>query len=190
MKILDKVGSWIDKLDAKIFGKEGYQPLAGQGFVMALKVAIGVGIMVFIVQMFTTGRTAENWAAAIGGVIILGGMVMKTLPNFKGAELSVGAKIGYGFFCFFLANIALMLAMWIVFLLIIILVIRIVFFFIGDNSSSGSKSGGGKATRDDCYNCEIRGAGRRVCRKLSDYEGKEVECDAFNPADCPHYIGR
>ncbi len=25
MKILDKVSSWIDKLDAKIFGKEGYQ---------------------------------------------------------------------------------------------------------------------------------------------------------------------
>ena len=44
MKILDKIGSWIDKLDAKIFGKENYQPLAGQGFVAALKTAVGVGI--------------------------------------------------------------------------------------------------------------------------------------------------
>lgn len=188
MKILNKVGSWIDKLDTKIFGKEGYQPLAGQGFIMALKVAIGVGIMVFVVQMFTTGRTAENWAAAIGGLIILGGMVMKTLPNFKGAELSTGAKIGYGFFCFFLAYIALMLAMWIVFLLIIILVVHIVLFFVGDNSSSGSKSG--KVTRDDCYHCELKGHGRRVCRKLSGYEGKEVICDTYNPADCPHYTSR
>ena len=41
MKILDKIGSWIDKLDAKIFGKENYQPLAGQGFVAALKTAVG-----------------------------------------------------------------------------------------------------------------------------------------------------
>ena len=44
MKILDKIGSWIDKLDAKIFGKENYQPLAGQGFVAALKTAVGVGL--------------------------------------------------------------------------------------------------------------------------------------------------
>ena len=65
MKILDKIGSWIDKLDAKIFGKENYQPLAGQGFVAALKTAVGVGIVLFLVQMFTTGRTLENWTAGI-----------------------------------------------------------------------------------------------------------------------------
>ena len=39
---VDKIGSWIDKLDAKIFGKENYQPLAGQGFVAALKTAVAV----------------------------------------------------------------------------------------------------------------------------------------------------
>ena len=71
MKILDKIGSWIDKLDAKIFGKENYQPLAGQGFVAALKTAVGVGIVLFLVQMFTTGRTLENWTAGIGAACIL-----------------------------------------------------------------------------------------------------------------------
>ena len=101
MKILDKIGSWIDKLDAKIFGKENYQPLAGQGFVAALKTAVGVGIVLFLVQMFTTGRTLENWTAGIGAACILIAMVMKTLPNFLGQTLSIGAKIGYGFFFIF-----------------------------------------------------------------------------------------
>ena len=91
MKILDKIGSWIDKLDAKIFGKENYQPLAGQGFVAALKTAVGVGIVLFLVQMFTTGRTLENWTAGIGAACILIAMVMKTLPNFLGQTLSIGA---------------------------------------------------------------------------------------------------
>ncbi len=185
MKILDKIGSWIDKLDAKIFRKENYQPLAGQGFVAALKTAVGVGIVLFLVQMFTTGRTLENWTAGIGAACILIAMVMKTLPNFLGQTLSIGAKIGYGFFCFFLASFALQLAMYIVMLLLIILVLYIAFFFMG-----GSTGKSGKATRDDCYYCEIRGAGRRACLKESGYEGREVECNSSNPVNCPHYIKR
>ncbi len=187
MRILDKVSSWIDKLDAKIFGKEGYQPLAGQGFIMALKVAIGVGVVLFLVQMLTTGKTAQNWVAGIGAVAILAAMVMKILPNFKGKTLSIGAKIGYGFFCLLLTSLALQLAMWIIMFLLLLLVLYIMFYFLGGSSSKG---GSRKVTRDDCYHCEIRGAGRRVCLKESEYEGKEVECNSFNPANCPHYIKR
>lgn len=137
MKILSKVGSWIDKLDAKIFGKEGYQPLAGQGFIMTLKVSVGVGIILFIIQMFTTGKQVEEWAAIIGGIIILGSMVKTVLPNLKGTTLSIGAKIGYGVFCFLLANIALMLAMWVVFFAIILFVLYITSFFGGNSGRKG-----------------------------------------------------
>ena len=151
----------------------------------ALKTAVGVGIVLFLVQMLTTGRTLENWTAGIGAACILIAMVMKTLPNFLGQTLSIGAKIGYGFFCFFLASFALQLAMYIVMLLLIILVLYIAFFFMG-----GSTGKSGKAARDDCYYCEIRGAGRRVCLKESGYEGREVECNSSNPVNCPHYIKR
>lgn len=187
MKILEKVGSWIDKLDAKIFGKEGYQPLAGQGFVLALKVAIGAGAVLFLVQMLTTGRTAETWVAAIGGVAILLAMVLQTLPNFKGNTLSIGAKIGYGFFCLFLTAFALQLAMYIVMLILLIIVLNIMFYFLGGSSSSGGRNK--KATCDDCYYCEYKGMGRRVCMKESEYEGKEVLCNS-NPTNCPHYVRR
>ena len=54
----------------------------------------------------------------------------------------------------------------------------------------GSTGKSGKAARDDCYYCEIRGAGRRVCLKESGYEGREVECNSSNPVNCPHYIKR
>lgn len=184
MKILDKIGSWIDKLDAKIFGKENYQPLAGQGFVAALKTAVGVGIVLFLVQMFTTGRTLENWTAGIGAACILIAMVMKTLPNFLGQTLSIGAKIGYGFFafpgffclaaCHVYCDAAVDYSC----------AVHSVFFMGGSTGKSG------KATRDDCYHCEIRGAGRRVCLKESGYEGREVECNSSNPVNCPHYIKR
>lgn len=96
----------VDKLDAKIFGKENYQPLAGQGFVAALKTAVGVGIVLFLVQMFTTGRTLENWTAGIGAACILIAMVMKTLPNFLGANVEYWGEdrlwlllLFPGFFC-------------------------------------------------------------------------------------------
>ncbi|WP_370795280.1 hypothetical protein [Bacteroides stercorirosoris] len=141
MKILDKVASWIDKLDAKIFGKEGYQPLAGQGFVMALKVAIGVGVVLFLVQMFTTGRKAEEWVAGIGAVAILAAMVMKILPNLKGRTLSIGAKIGYGFFCLLLTSLALQLAMWIIMFLLLLLVLYIIFYFLGGSTGKSVRKG-------------------------------------------------
>lgn len=139
MKVLDKVGSWIDKLDTKIFGKEGYQPLAGQGFVAALKTAVVVGIVLFLVQMLTKGRTLENWTAGIGAACILAAMVMKTLPNFMGTSMGIGAKIGYGFFCFFLAGMALQLAMWVVMLVLLLLVLYIMFFFLGGSGKGGRK---------------------------------------------------
>lgn len=191
MKISSKVASWIDKLDAKIFGREGYRPLAGQGFVLALKVGIGVGIVLFLVQMFGTGKTAQNWVVGIGAALILGSMVMVTLPNFKDETAGIGMKIGYGFFCLFLTFVALQLAMWIVMLILAILVFYIILYFVGGNTvKSKSKSRSGKVERDDCYHCETKGMGKRVCLKLSDYEGKEVECNSYNPANCPHYIRR
>lgn len=133
MKIFDWVGAWIDKLDAKIFGKEGYQPLAGEGFILSLKVGIGVGVAIFIAQMVDRLGTAQQWVAAIGGLLILAAMVMRTLPNFQGDQLSVGGKIGYGFFCLFLAGIAFQLAAWIVMLIIIILVLWLVLTFATGN---------------------------------------------------------
>lgn len=131
MKIFNKLGSWIDKLDTKIFGNEGYQPLAGQGFVMSLKVSIAVGVVLFAVQLFTTGQAPQQWVVGIGFIFILAAMAMKTLPNFVGQAMGIGAKIGYGFFCLVLTTLALQLAMWIVMLLLVLLVLNIIFFFTG-----------------------------------------------------------
>ena len=141
MKIFNFIGTWIDKLENKIFGGEGYQPLAGKGFVQTLTVGIGMGILLFIVQMTTTGKTVENWVVGIGGVAMLATMVKAVLPVFMKGTGTIVAKIGYGFFCFFLVLIAVQLAVWIVMLVLFLLILCIIFYFIGGSSGSSSKKG-------------------------------------------------
>lgn len=188
MKIFNFIGRWVDKLETMIFGDEGYQPLAGKGFVQALTVGIGLGVVIFIVQMVDKGGSAQDWVAGIGGVIMLGTMVRAVLPVFQTETRTIASKIGYGFFCFFLVLIALQLAMWIVMLILAILVLYIILYFVG--GGSGSKSTQKKSmTCDDCYYCRLHSSvmGQRMCTK----HGDGAECNFYsNPSDCPYFLER
>lgn len=123
MKILDKMESWVNKLDTKLFGKkeENYQPYTGKCFIHILFAAHIAGIILAITQIFTTGKDAEETVETIAGLIILIIMIRDVRRGLKSIT-GVGKKIGYVFFNLFITMIAFQLAMYAIFLLMFLIV--------------------------------------------------------------------
>lgn len=131
MKILDKMESWVNKLDTRLFGKkeENYQPQSGQCFKHILITALTAGIILAITQIFTTGKDAEETVAAIAGLIILVIMIRDVWRGLKSIT-GIWKKIGYVFFNLIITIIAFQLAMYAIFLLIFLIVIWIIIAII------------------------------------------------------------
>lgn len=127
MKIIDKMGSWVDKLDSKIFGKKdvSYQPCAGKCFTHVLITSLVSGVILAIVQIVTVGQTAQEVVAVLAGLVILYYIIRDIRPAIK-SFTGIGKKIGYVFFNMFIAAIAFQLALYAIFLLIILIVIWVV----------------------------------------------------------------
>lgn len=123
MKILDKMESWVNKLDTKLFGKkeENYQPYTGKCFIHILFAALIAGIILAITQIFTTGKDAEETVETIAGLIILIIMIRDIRRGLKSIT-GIGKKIGYVFFNLFITMIAFQLAMYAIFLLMFLIV--------------------------------------------------------------------
>lgn len=123
MKILNKMESWVNKLDTKLFGKkeENYQPYAGKCFIHILFVALIAGIILAITQIFTTGKDTEETVETIAGLVILVIMIRDVRRGLKSVT-GIGKKIGYVFFNLFITMIAFQLAMYAIFLLMFLIV--------------------------------------------------------------------